>query len=298
MIASLEVMKHETTRVIAGIEAGEKIEKMILQGQKGKFYEHLSFFLPLTSLPEAIYSAYHMRSFEKDSTSKLTKKSAYPLFIFILSSASIYLFTTFIIPQLLNGFSIETNNILFDFLNVIQWISTLAIILLFLFIIVVIILNKNKNLHNWSYCNLIRYFSFVKEYLSYYLSGYLKELRNHGFSSKEAINYMKYMQGEKYLSYLCKDLNEGLNQGKDMQDLIQSSLVLDQNFKLHYAIGVLNTTLDDSLNSYLETIELKWNHMITKISMGIQILSYSFVGILMICVYQIMLLPLEMLNQL
>lgn len=298
LLETLTIMKVDTALVREEIESGEKLESLVLKGQKGKFYEHLSFFLTLTSLPEAIYSAYNMRFFEKTSVARLRKKSAYPLFIFLMASGSIYMFNNFIIPQLLQGFNINEKTSLFTVLQFIHIFSVILISCFIIGIITFVIVAKNKKAHFFVYAHVVSYLSFSKEYISYYLSGYMKELRKQGISSQLSFQYMDTIKENTLLSYLCKDLKSQLLDGKDLEIIIQENICIDTNFKLHYGVGIHNGTLEDSLDSYLKSIEIKWDREISKISTIIQVISYSFVGVLMVCVYQIMLIPLDMLNQL
>lgn len=298
LLETLTIMKVDSVLVREEIENGEKLESLVLKGQRGKFYEHLSFFLTLTSLPEAIYSAYNMRFFEKTSVSRLKKKSAYPLFIFLMASGSIYMFNNFIIPQLLQGFNINESTSLFTILQIIHIISIILIACFIIGIIIFVIVAKNKKAHLFVYMHFVSYLTFFKEYISYYLSGYMKELRKQGISSQLSFQYMDTIREDTLLSYLCKDLKSQLLEGRDLEVIIQENKRIDTNFKLHYGVGIHNGTLEDSLDSYLKSVEIKWDREISKVSTIIQVISYSFVGVLMVCVYQIMLIPLNMLNQL
>ena len=66
---------------------------------------------------------------------------------------------------------------------------------------------------------------------------------------------------------------------------------------MYFGIGYRNGNLNDSLLSFQRSCEIKWDKWISIISTIVSIVSYSFVGVLLICVYQIMLIPLDLLNQ-
>ena len=62
-------------------------------------------------------------------------------------------------------------------------------------------------------------------------------------------------------------------------------------------IGIITSSISELLEIFMQQQELIWKKKVKKIGIFIQLLSYSFVAILVLVVYQLMLLPLSMLEQ-
>ncbi|MEG0824104.1 MAG: type II secretion protein F, partial [Erysipelotrichaceae bacterium] len=69
-------------------------------------------------------------------------------------------------------------------------------------------------------------------------------------------------------------------------------------FKKLCVIGIQASSFNDILKEYLVLQMNLWNKKIKRISVFIQIVAYSFVGIMVILMYQVMLLPLNMIEEL
>lgn len=79
---------------------------------------------------------------------------------------------------------------------------------------------------------------------------------------------------------------------------MQTCLYLSETFQSYYLIGSHNGDLNSALVAFMDWQQQRWFRLIHKVSIGVQLLSYAFVGVLVISVYQIMLLPLQMINEL
>lgn len=295
-VKSLEIMNHKSKTIEELLNEGEDINKIVLQGQKGTFYKYLSFYLRFMSLSDSIKSAFKMIEFEKNCIKKIMDKCKYPIFILFLSFISIFLFSNYIIPQLLNSFD-STESIFISLLYLLKYITTILFLLFLLFIVSLILILLNTKIHKAFYTSIFFKISILKTYLSYYLCGYMRILNEQGLSSLQAFQYLCELNNKSYLSYLVHEINDELNKGIELNQIILTNKYLDNDFKMYFGIGFHNGTLNENLNLYLISAEIKIESLISIISTFIHTVSYSFIGILLICVYQIMLIPLEILEQ-
>ena len=294
---SMHIMNVYDVNIKMYLDKGIHINTLLLQGQKGKFYNHLSFFIQFMSLPKAIYSAYEIELFEMDTKKKLSQKCIYPLFILCVSMVSIFLFSTYLIPQLISNFEVNEYQIYIYLVslcaNICKFIIYVSLCILILYVLIYI----NNKFHLYMYKTILYKFNIFKVYISYFLSGYLQELNKHGLSSIQTFTYLNNMQQHSFIKYLVHDINEQLFAGERLNEIVLNSKVLDDDFKMFFSIGYQNSDLNKSLIAYKTCAEMKWQKKISLISLSIQILSYSMVGILLVCVYQIMLIPLNILEQ-
>ena len=103
-LEALQLLGKDTTRIREQLELGHSIEEILITQGTGRFFEHLSFFLKITSLSRAIDSSLQLYDFERNLLSRLLKKTAYPLSIFVFAYVMLLVFSTAIIPQMLQSF--------------------------------------------------------------------------------------------------------------------------------------------------------------------------------------------------
>ena len=293
---TLQLLNKDDKHILIAIEKGESIEKITKDSCKGRLGIFVSFFLNTTSIANALQCAIAMYQFERDIRKKFTKQTAYPLFILIVSFFSVIMFSNVIIPQLIQNFEIEGNTI-FVVVSFINYVSLGLLILFLLFVLIIVMCKFSKKLMYYIGLFSIRYIRIVREWMSYYLSNYLVELDRHGMSTKHAFQFLQDVKNQPLLFIVVKKIYYDLQNGVEMMDSIQHNPMISKNFKLHYTLGSSTNTFRDSLITYRDLQEKQWVNQIRKISVLVQLISYSFVGILVICVYQIMLVPLQMLER-
>ena len=107
---TLTLMNVKNTEINRYLQEGKQIQDLLIQGQKGAFYDHLSFFIQFMSISNAIHCSFQMHRFEKDGLQAIKKKCSYPIFVLCISFVSIYLFSKFVIPQILMNFENTNEN--------------------------------------------------------------------------------------------------------------------------------------------------------------------------------------------
>ncbi len=293
-LTCLELLGKDHHKLISQLEKGEKVQDILLKNQKGSFYEHLSFFLSLTSLPIAIQASIQLYEFFDNWKKRWKKQCSYPIFMFLFSYFIMLFFIIFIIPQLLQSFQPENMGILFSFL---LWFVKVYCIFIAIGILGVFFLSiymkyfyKEKMM-----MNILR-IRWIQEYVVYILAGYLRELDLQGVSTREAFQFLLQLKAPLLLHYIIQKIDKELLQGKELLEAIQDTSIFSTNFCLCFRIGQKTGTLAEALMEYMQLQEQSWLQMLKKMSIFIQCIAYSFVAIMVILVYQVMLLPLEMLE--
>ncbi|MFV0382176.1 MAG: type II secretion system F family protein [Breznakia sp.] len=292
---ALSFMNMKDQEIISALKNGITIEEIIIKEADTIFLKRLSFFVQIMSLHEAISSGIHLYLFEQNLKRKFLKQSAYPLFIFFFSFITMHLFTSFILPQMMENFPSENNHLLVIITIVKQSMSIFLIVIFFCFLCVLVIglFSKMKFSCLRMFMDII---PFVATYPSFYLSVYLCELHKNGLSTKQSFHFLCKLDKKTILHHVANIINKKLENGIDLDTCIQKERFLSKRFKQYYALGSASNDFMNSLKHYSQIQEQQWFHTIQKLGITIQIISYAFVGILVICVYQIMLLPLQMLE--
>ena len=154
---------------------------------------------------------------------------------------------------------------------------------------------KPKKRSEWLYRNRT-WLPLCKDMLSYQLSGYLYELENKGISTRMAFQYLLHVKETSLLHRFMIEMIEALEAGEDLNERIEATYLLNASFKQMYRIGTCNDAMCEMLCMFMKQQEQVWNRMIKKAGLGIQCIAYLFIACMVLVVYQIMLVPLGMLN--
>lgn len=297
LLEALSFLKKDDTRVKEALESGVSIQDIFLSHHKGRFYMHFAFFLEVSSLADAIESALHMMSFEKGIKKKLVKQCTYPLFLLVFSFIILIFFSRFIIPQMLNSFDAKD-----DFALLISLLSLLQYVFYFLLGIVLcfacfFLYGSFQPLKQsvWLYQHHQRV-PLLKDIISYQLAGYLYELEAKGISTKAAFHYLLHLKETSILHHFMKDIIFALESGAQLHDVLDQSTLLSSSFKQMFYIGAHNDNICEMMELFMKQQELYWEKLIKKAGASIQCLAYVFIACMVLSVYQIMLIPLQMLD--
>ena len=88
-----------------------------------------------------------------------------------------------------------------------------------------------------------------------------------------------------------------LQNGASLEESFIQIKVFDSTFKKMLAYALASNRVHVFFDLYIKKCSLDLEKSVKKISMGIQLFSYISIGILVLIVYQIMMMPLNMLNQ-
>lgn len=295
ILDALSFLQKDTKPLQAFLQEGKAVEDVFAQEKQDRFHLHLSFFLHVSTLPDAIHSAIHMKGFEQGIKKSLLKKCSYPIFLFIFAFVIMFLFTRWIIPQMLTSF--ELDNTFSRLLYALQLLQNLTmfmmIVIIFAFIIYALIKPEKRSKLLYQYAHRI---SFIKDIISYQLAGYLFELEQKGISTKEALQYLMQMKKSTLFYYVIESIVSQLLIGNEMLEIVEHHQLISKSFQMMFRVGTWNGTLCEMLSLFMKQQEFAWDRTIRICGLTVQIVAYVFIAFLVLIVYQIMLVPLEMLE--
>lgn len=297
MLEALHFLGKDITFIQTQLEEGIDITTILLKKQKGRFYDHLRFFMRITALADAITCSMHLLHFEKGLRKNLVKKAAYPFFILVFAYCMLLFFSTYIIPQMLSSFDLDgTFSSLRLMVGVVQVFCNLFAILCILCGILALYLRRNKKVQLVFLLKIQPYLQFLKDYNSYIFGGYLGELESQGISTRMAMLYLKDIRQDTLFATFIQNVIKQLEQGVALYDIFETSPLLNEGFRLAFRIGSSTASLEKQLAMFMKQQEHVWEASIKKFGIMIQCIAYCFVGVVVLIVYQIMLIPLSMLE--
>lgn len=275
---------------------GDHVKDLLLQGNHGAFYEHLRFFLEITSLAEAITASLSMADVIKGMRQSMIKQASYPLLLFLFSLLTLFLFTTCIIPQLMQSASFsEGMGVLPTLVSFMQGFAYLILIMLVAGLLLALVAQHVPTLR-FRLLDLLRFTHLPQQYCSYLLAGYDVQMLKHGISTRQAISFLSQLKEGSLLSQCAKQLEQALQSGFEMREALKEQKWIDASFLRYWDIASHTQNMEEMLIHYQRQQEEKWQRMIQRSAVMIQICAYSFVASMVLLVYQIMLVPLQILE--
>lgn len=281
----------------AALAQGVPLQKALLTISSGRFQEHLRFFLQITSLEAAIDSALKMQVFEKRLQKQLVRNCAYPCFIFLFAYGMLLFFTNAIIPQMLETFVMEDANGLIVLLTGIRILCQIVALLVVVGIIALLYLRKHPQVRCHLLSRLNTHIHVIADYVSYQFAGYLLELEKQGISTVQALQYLMEIKADTMVHEAIQHIQQRLVSGGELLCILQTEELLNKAFQTTFRIGASTGALVDMLPGFLLQQEHTWQRQVKKLSWLMQGIAYSFVALIVLLVYQIMLIPLSMLEQ-
>lgn len=294
---ALLLMDDKYRPIVQQLDKGQPFLDFINLHKKQLFYQSLSFFLSITSLSEACLEAKEIEEMRKDLIEKMIKAMAYPLFVFIFSLVVFIVFEWLIYPQLSTLMDIQDQGMLislfFIFIRIVIFLMILASISVL--VISVALLNSETFKLQFTEKILLRS-SLYRQSCSYDFAMKIHILMKRGYSTKDTFYALKALKREQYMYFICCRMIAQLESGCDYVHVVQNERAFDEKFKYFFKLGYYAQTLETTLNDYIEYQQNRFQSKIKMISTFVCLIAYSMISILVVSIYQILLLPLNMLQ--
>ncbi len=279
------------------IIAEQTFYEQFINNRKNVFYDQLRFFYDINRLELAIKNAFQIINFRKSIQSQLIQMLFYPLIVLIFSIVILFFFISNIIPQLISQFDINTPliNLLLALPEMIQYFIFGGMLIVVLLLVIRVFFNAIFN-DILLYC--ISKINLSQQIVSYYFIGYYVILYQCGLSGKQIMNYLMRLKKSSIIYRLAYKFNKHLNEGKTLNEIIAQEKLLSKECKYSFYMAFNSNKVEKFLMSGKTICETKLKKQLKLITIVIQIVAYSAVIIIVMIIYQMMLLPLDMIQNL
>lgn len=292
---ALDFLELPSETIKQRLKQGYKVSDALFCDGQGSFYEHVRFFVKQLPLEDAIIQSVQLSAAFENIKSTLKKSAVYPCVLLLSAFVLLFFFTNAIIPTMMQTFS-DMND--FKTLSLLVQL-VLSICLLFVFLLVLMgIALLYLYSHKPLLLRLLMKYPIkpVKEYLSYRFATYILQLQRCGISTQQMMCYFDTLAKQQLFSMYMKRLNQLLSEGNELYQSLMQLECFTSRFLQIFPIGMASNRLDDFLEGYQKQQLHQWQKQLKKVSIWIQLIAYSFVGLVVFLVYQIMLVPLGMLE--
>lgn len=284
--------------VIAKLDEGYLIEEIIIDYLPSQIKQYMSSLLKTMSFEVALSLALEFYDKHKQESGTLIQSIAYPCILLFITITSLYLFDLYgmdLIFSLMKTFN--TNLSFYDNLRIIFRII-INIFYYGVLIIICFLLYACSNKHiTIFYMYMSKYFhnSLFNIYYSEEFVSLLSICINKGFKTKDTLMILKNMKSKPIVSFLAFHLDEALLEGESLNDAIKTQYY--DSFLTRF-IKIANYTNEMSLmlDNYTKFARDRIIKKLKRYSLTIQIATYSFIGVIIIFIYQILFMPMQALS--
>lgn len=263
----------------------------------GKFYDYLHFFSQSAPIDQAIGATLRLCRIQKEMLQAIGKKAAYPILLLLMAYLLIFFFLSFIFPQMQQITDSTTPSVSIIVLSAMKYVFTALLILLLVLAGLIVFLHGNVEARAAFLLRFHTRIYFFDHLCAYLFAAFLYELSRQGIATKQAFLLLRRLE-QKSLLYPCIcELQALLEKGYSYPAVIETCTYFSQAFQRFFKIGYLSGSLEQLLSVFLkQEIEL-WQKKLQKGGVLLQLIVYGVIALLVFSVYQMMLMPLELLNQ-
>lgn len=273
--------------ILNELKFGNRLIDVFCRGQKKLYFKYLKILANKMNLKEAIECVSQIEKSSNVFFEKLLKKIAYPFFLLVFAYFMICFFSDFVLVQMQDYISNHFVLILIQVLKVLFGASILSI-LLYLGLYYLFFYKYDVRLK----CP----FSLMKKMISLQFVCMYQALEKSYSSTQEVLETLALMDFS-IVGMVSNEILKQLKKGNTLEACFLGIDVFDASFKKMIKYALSGNRLSIFFDLYVKKCRLDLEKSVKKLSNGIQIFSYISIGILVVVVYQIMMMPLNMLNQ-
>lgn len=273
--------------ILNELKFGNRLIDVFCRGQKKLYFKYLKILANKMNLKEAIECVSQIEKSSNVFFEKLLKKIAYPFFLLVFAYFMICFFSDFVLVQMQDYISNHFVLILIQVLKVLFGASILSI-LLYLGLYYLFFYKYDVRLK----CP----FSLMKKMISLQFVCMYQALEKSYSPTQEVLETLALMDFS-IVGMVSNEILKQLKKGNTLEACFLGINVFDASFKKMIKYALSGNRLSIFFDLYVKKCRLDLEKSVKKLSNGIQIFSYISIGILVVVFYQIMMMPLNMLNQ-
>ena len=284
--------------IINKLESGQLIEKIIENNLPKKIKPYVLSLLKSLSFSQSLSISIQFHDEYLSNQNKILSKIAYPLILLFLSISAMYLFDLYGIDTIFNLLaSFDVKRELYSGIRLIFRIIINIIYYLFILLVILVLYYSRPKKIVIFYILISKFApdSLMSLYLSQEFISLFLICISKGFKTKESLNLLKNMKHKPLISFLAYHLDDSLLQGESMIEAVNKNYY-DSSLKRFIKIANYTNDFEGILNTYIDVVKRKIEYRIKKYTLTLQMLTYSFIGLIIIFIYQLLFIPMQAIN--
>ena len=287
----LDTLIHLTFKkdeeIITYLKEGMSLQEIFTRNQKKLYFKYLRILSRKLNLSDALDCVNKIEKSSNTFFETLLKKISYPFFLLIFAFFMILFFSDYVLVQMKDYIS---NGMVFVFIHLLKWGFgfTILSIIFYLFLYYVLFYKYNSKMK----CP----FQLMKKMISLQFVCMYQALEKTYSSTQEVLETLSLMDFS-IVGMVSNEILVQLKKGNTLEECFLVIHVFDASFKKMIQYALNGNRISIFFDLYIKKCRFDLETSIKKLSNGIQLFSYISIGILVVVVYQIMMMPMNMLNQ-
>lgn len=280
--------------------SGDRVENVMCEVfSKTAYGSYLSGFLKVLPLGKALGLSVRMSSGNEAMKKQLVSEMVYPLAMFLMLLCGSLLFSELCLPALLSmlgGFTDDLSSWKLTAL-LIRTVSLSMLVLLAGGMITAFVCTRRRWICR-AYCLISekRLMPLISESVSARFILFFSQCAEMDLHTRESLEALAQMEDHPLIRMLAEEMDRALRSGTAFDEAMHSRH-LDPSLYRFMRIAVNTDGAKEMMKSYLVMSEERLKRRLSRLSRIIRTVSYAGCGILLIIVYQILMMPMNVLTQ-
>lgn len=285
--------------ILKNMEKGNAAEEIFIKYLPSSYSKYLSCFINYLPLSKSLDLTQNLINKEKEFKNKIIKELSYPCLLMVVCFLGIYLFNFYFFDtfyNLIKSFKIDAQQLFFyrKITNiVINVLFFMTIVMLFIFLTV---RKNNRKIFYFLIFNKIFKRNIFKIILTQEFIIYYRQCLIQGLKTKEIFEIFSNLKHKLFIRFLSFHIDKRLLEAKSYLDALDLEF-LDERLKKFIKIAFYTDQNKELLQVYIENTEKILLRKIKMFGIKIQIFAYLLCGFVVYFIYQLLLMPLGIIER-
>ena len=300
---ALQILKtkrneRRITHVLEKLEQGQTFKEafsMLLPKGYRRYFNNFIRYLPVL---ESMRISVELATHEEKMKQKMMKDMVYPVVMVFVMFIGMYLFNGFVFPQmmtLMTSFEINVSSYYFlrSLIQLLSWLVTILFVVGMLLWVVF----QEPNRKCWLYRVLVKYVpdSLMVQKASAEFARYFLECVRVRISTKQTMKILLDMKEKPLVRLIAQELNDALSKGESFEVTLHTPFV-EHALQQFFQIALHGSNCEKMLEGYLVMNQQRHIKQVRIFTRSVQLSCYGVIGLILLVVYQILMLPMQMLQ--
>ena len=278
-----------------GLNNGEKLMSLLGNSSLEKKMKFYCEYLPLE---KSIIIADDEIIKEREQRKNFIGKTAYHMFLMLASIAIAVMFSDYVLPAMIDSIgSIDDNTkMIMSFFNIFSLCrNVLSAVVIIILIGIIYIKKAHREEYLWIFLHKHNMDKTLKTFVTYRFSQKLLVLLKRGIGIIDGIHVLRFQNDDQMVKLLAYHYDETLISGKGFEESLDMAY-FDSQFHSLCLLGLKGDDFMSALEDYIAMVEVKVERTVKRLSFSVQLVCYAVAAVTIILAYQVLLLPLELLE--
>ena len=299
---TLQILKtkrneRRITQVLEKLEQGQTFKEAFSLLLPHCYRRYFNNFIRYLSVLESMRISVELATHEEKMKQKMMKDMVYPVVMLFVMFIGMYLFNGFVFPQmmtLMTSFEINVSNyFLRSLIQLLSWLVTILFVVGMLLWVVF----QEPNRKCWLYRVLVKYVpdSLMVQKASAEFARYFLECVRVRISTKQTMKILLDMKEKPLVRLIAQELNDALSKGESFEVTLHTPFV-EHALQQFFQIALHGSNCEKMLEGYLVMNQQRHIKQVRIFTRSVQLSCYGVIGLILLVVYQILMLPMQMLQ--